>query len=101
MLSLLRFFRLSGTLEAVSYLILLLIAMPLKYIWHMPIFVRWTGLFHGVFFIVFSILVVVTGHYKKWPFKVTLLAFLSAFLPFGPLIFDRYFLPPTAAETLS
>lgn len=93
MLPVLRFFRISGALEAFSFLILLLIAMPLKYIWHMPVFVQWTGRFHGGFFLLFCLAVAVTAFKRGWPLHVAVLAFLSAFIPFGPFLFERKFAP--------
>lgn len=89
----LRLFHISGFLEALSYLVLLFVAMPLKYIWDMPIFVRWTGSFHGLFFILFCLMIVIAGRDQRWSLKVMALAFVSAFLPFGPFIFERRFLP--------
>lgn len=91
----LRFFRVTGALEAFSYLVLLLIAMPLKYVWHLPIYVRWVGSFHGAFFVLFSIAVALAAYQKKWSIKVTLLAFFSSFVPLGPFIFEHYYLPKT------
>jgi len=83
-----RFFKISGALEAISYLVLLFIAMPLKYVWHMPQFVRWAGSLHGAFFLLFCLAIVV----QKWPLKKSMLAFVSAFLPFGPMLFERRYL---------
>ncbi len=91
MMAALRFFRISGALEAFSFLILLLIAMPLKYVWHMPVFVQWTGRFHGGFFLLFCAAVVWTAVKRGWPARVALLAFLSAFIPFGPFLFEHKF----------
>lgn len=88
-----RFFKLSGALEALSYLVLLFVAMPLKYVWHMPIYVRWVGSFHGAFFVLFCLAIVLTARQEKWPASTAGLAFLSAFFPFGPLLFERRYLP--------
>ncbi len=85
-------FRVSGFLEASSYLLLLFVAMPLKYIWMMPIFVRWVGLFHGIFFILYCLAIVAITRERKWSLKIAGLAFLAAFLPFGPFIFERRYL---------
>lgn len=95
------FFRLSGALEAVSYILLLGVAMPLKYLYDKPIFVRWTGTFHGVFFIMFCVAVVFTAYRKKWSPRTTVLAFLSAFIPLGPFLFDKYCLDKNDAELSS
>ncbi len=91
-----KFFKLSGALEALSYLVLLLIAMPLKYVWHMPLYVRWVGSFHGAFFVVFCIAIGFTARHQRWPLTTSGLAFASAFLPFGPILFERRFLPDEA-----
>ncbi len=98
MFQLLRFFRLSGALEAVSYIVLLGIAMPLKYFYDKPVFVRWTGSFHGAFFVLFCIAVVFTAYRKKWSLRTTGMAFLSAFIPLGPFLFEKYFLDKNNAE---
>ena len=95
---LLRLFRLAGHLEAYSYLALLLIAMPLKYYFGRPVFVRWVGSFHGFFFVLFVVAIVVTAYRKKWSFKVAALAFFSAFIPLGPFLFERKFLPSEESE---
>lgn len=76
-----------------SFLVLLLVAMPLKYVWGKPIFVRWTGTFHGAFFLLFCLAVVLTARKRAWPLKITMLAFLSAFIPLGPLLFKKILMP--------
>jgi integral membrane protein len=42
--------RILGNIEGVSYLLLLFIAMPLKYAYDMPTAVKITGMAHGVSF---------------------------------------------------
>lgn len=84
--------KISGRLEALSYLLLLFVAMPLKYGWDRPEFVRWTGSAHGALFCLFCALALVVASREKWSLKVTALAFLSAFLPFGPFVFEKKYL---------
>ena len=48
-------FRWTALAEAVSYLVLLGIAMPLKYIWQMPMAVKITGSIHGGLFVLFCV----------------------------------------------
>lgn len=93
-MSVVRFFTVSGHLEALSYLLLLGVAMPLKYGMNMPIFVRITGSFHGLFFCMFCLGIVLMARQQKWSLKTAALAFLSAFFPFGPYVFERRFMPP-------
>lgn len=75
--------RVVAFLEGMSYLILLGIAMPLKYIWGMPEFVRAVGMAHGALFVLFLALVAVVGSDEDWsPLKYAQ-AFLASIIPFG------------------
>jgi integral membrane protein len=81
--------RLTGFAEAVSWLLLLFMAMPLKYIWHNPLPVKYVGWAHGLLFIAYVAQLLSVGADKRWPVKKMALGFLCAFLPFGTLYFDR------------
>lgn len=81
--------RITGFAEAVSWLLLLLVAMPLKYIWHNPLPVKYVGWVHGLLFIAYVAQLFNVGADKRWPIKKMALGFLAAFLPFGTLVFDR------------
>lgn len=76
-------------LEGISYLVLLFVAMPLKYFADMPSAVRWTGLAHGLLFVVFSLNVLQAKIEQRWPKGLALRAFASAFVPLGMLWFER------------
>jgi len=82
-------FRMVGIAEGISFLVLLLIAMPLKYIFHIPEAVKFTGWVHGALFVTYMIFAMeVFGSLKKnflWLCK----AVAAAFLPLGTFIFDR------------
>jgi len=86
-------FRWISILEAVSFLLLLFIAMPLKYIWEMPEYVRVVGMAHGALFILYLL----GGYwmYEKlnWSVKILLIVFLSSVLPFGPFVVEKKYLP--------
>lgn len=82
-------FRVVGTLEAISFLLLLLVAMPLKYMYDMPLAVRIVGSAHGGLFVAYTLLLIKVARELNWSFKTSLLAFLGAFVPFGPFIVDR------------
>ncbi len=81
--------RLLGYAEAFSWLILLFVAMPLKYVWHKPIMVTYIGWVHGILFILYCIHLLVAKRLLKWSFKKLLTGGLAAFLPFGTLWFDK------------
>ena len=86
-----RWFLLIGKIEGYSYLILLGIAMPLKYIYNIPEFVRPFGTLHGVLFIAFMILLALMFFKVKLSFKNAALAFLLSLVPFGTFFLKRLF----------
>jgi integral membrane protein len=83
------FLRLAGLVEAVSFLVLLFVAMPLKYLAGFPVAVKAVGWVHGVLFIVFCAALLVTAVVARWPLGRAALVFVAALLPFGPFVIDR------------
>ncbi|WP_236972770.1 DUF3817 domain-containing protein [Membranihabitans marinus] len=82
--------RLIGFLEGSSLLILLFIAMPLKYVWDRPLMVEYVGMAHGLLFIAFVVLCLVVAMEYKWSFfKKTLWVLVSSFIPFGTFYIDH------------
>lgn len=88
-MSTMKLLRRTGWVEGISLLVLLFIAMPLKYFWHKPDMVKIVGWIHGFLFITFMMLLFIAYREKKWPFKTLFLGGLAAFLPFGTFFFDR------------
>lgn len=72
-----------GKAEGYSYLALLLIAMPLKYIAHLPIAVRIAGSLHGILFIAFMYFILQMYLEKQLSLQKAAYAFLLSLLPFG------------------
>lgn len=81
-------FRLIAFLEGISFIILLGIAMPLKYYLNKPEAVKITGMAHGVLFVLYIILLLIVHLKLKWTTKKTSLAFLASFIPFGTFYAD-------------
>jgi integral membrane protein len=81
--------RFVGTLEGISFLLLLGVAMPIKYIWGNPVLVKYIGMGHGVLFVLFLVMLLVVCHRMKWSLSIFNLGLIAAILPFGPFIFDR------------
>ncbi|HEY1098914.1 MAG TPA: DUF3817 domain-containing protein [Myxococcota bacterium] len=82
--------RLVAFVEGISYLVLLFIAMPLKYAAGIPQAVRVVGMAHGVLFVSFCfalLFVVVEGRLNLVRAALT---FLSSLLPFGTFVVDKY-----------
>lgn len=83
------FLRTIGKIEAVSFLILVGIAMPLKYFAGMPMAVKVVGWIHGGLFMIFGLALLRTWIVARWPFWRTTVVFIAALLPFGPFLVDR------------
>jgi integral membrane protein len=76
-------FRLIAFLEGISFLVLLFIAMPIKYILSEPLFVKYVGMAHGVLFLLFLYLLFVTAIEYKWKISFISMAFIASLIPFG------------------
>jgi integral membrane protein len=81
--------RLLGYAEAFSWLLLVFVAMPLKYIWNKPIMVTYTGWAHGILFILYCIHLLLAQQLLNWSFKKLFTGGVAAILPFGTLWFDK------------
>jgi integral membrane protein len=77
-----------GMIEAVSFLVLLGIAMPLKYFANLPEAVRVVGWVHGILFIGFFFALMLARDTMQWSLRWTALVLLAALLPFGPFVID-------------
>lgn len=77
-----------GFAEGFSWLLLLGVAMPLKYIAGEPLPVKIVGWIHGVLFIAYLFQLYRVQSLYKWPVKKTILGILAAFFPFGTWIYD-------------
>lgn len=78
-----------GMMEGMSFLLLLLIAMPLKYLAGRPEAVQMIGWVHGLLFVLYMIALAIVFFKYRWSFMRGLKGFLVAFIPGGPFWFDR------------
>lgn len=76
-------FRLIAFLEGLSFIILVFIAMPLKYGFNLPLFVKYFGWAHGLLFVLYLILLLQSSLEYSWKFGRILLAFFAGLFPFG------------------
>ncbi|MFN6947158.1 MAG: DUF3817 domain-containing protein [Cytophagaceae bacterium] len=88
-ISLIRTLRYVGIAEGISYVVLLFIAMPIKYYAGIPEVVKYTGWAHGVLFIGFVALVAQVKYTLNWSYPWAIWAFIASLLPFGTFILDR------------
>ena len=77
-----------GIFEAISFLLLLGVAMPLKYAFGQPEMVRIVGMAHGVLWMLYVGLAALGQLDYKWPLKTTALLLIASVLPFGPILAD-------------
>lgn len=85
-------FRWVSILEGISFLVLLFIAMPLKYVWEMPEYVRVTGMAHGVLFIAYILGAILMYEKLQWRVKDLAVVILCSVLPFGPFYADKKYI---------
>jgi integral membrane protein len=75
--------------EGVSYILLVFIAMPLKYWADLPLAVKYTGWAHGVLFMLYMVMLVMAWVEYKWSFKRVALFGFASLLPFAPFWVDK------------
>jgi integral membrane protein len=83
-------FRIVGFLEGISYLVLLGIAMPLKYLADMPLAVTIVGGMHGGLFVAYIGMSILLAILFRWPIGRLSLAVLASVVPTGTFWFDRH-----------
>ena len=82
-------FQLSAYIEGWSFLTLLFIAMPLKYLMGFAIATKIVGIVHGGLFIWFLIALYSATKEQKWGIGFTSLAFISSLFPFGTFFLNK------------
>ncbi|MDA0889998.1 MAG: DUF3817 domain-containing protein [Bacteroidetes bacterium] len=89
-------FRIIALLEGVSYILLLFIAVPLKYWGGDEQYVKLLGMPHGVLFVAYIFLAYFIKEDKKWGTKDFGIVLLASILPFGTFYVDWKYLKPLA-----
>ncbi len=88
-MSAIRRLRVVGFLEGLSFLGLLLVAMPLKHFFGMPVAVRIAGSVHGLLFLLFVSALFRVAVERGWPLRRSLAAFGASLVPGGTFALDR------------
>lgn len=78
-----------GNAEGISFLVLLFIAMPLKYMFGYPMVVKINGWVHGLLFVLYIAAVLRTAYFIKWDYQRVAIAFVASLIPFATFILDR------------
>jgi len=87
-----KIFRITSYLEGISFLLILFVTMPLKYIWDLPEANQVIGMAHGVLFLLYIALAVAVKQVLAWSTKTFLIVLLCSVIPFGTLWMDRKYL---------
>ncbi|WP_130733784.1 DUF3817 domain-containing protein [Flavobacterium sp. J27] len=87
-----KIFKIIALLEGISLLALLFFAMPMKYIFHNPIFVKHIGMVHGLLFILYIALALLLKIEQKWEMKKFGIICLASIIPFGTFYIEKKYL---------
>ena len=82
-------FRTIGTLEAISFLLLLGIAMPFKYLMDIPQAVSIVGMIHGILFVIYVLGAFLMKSKLNWNYSILAVVLLCSVIPFGPFYAER------------
>lgn len=88
----LKFFKIIALLEGTSLLLLLLFAMPMKYMFQEPIFVQITGMAHGILFVAYIIMAIIQKIESNWSLKTFVVISIASVIPFGTFYVDKKYL---------
>lgn len=72
-----------NTIEGYSYLLLLFVAMPMKYLMGIAVATKIVGMIHGILFMLFIYLLIVAWQETKWSIKESIIFFIASLVPFG------------------
>ena len=84
------FFKLISWLEGISYILLLFIATPIKYLQGNPEYVKMLGMPHGILFVIYIVLAIMLKYELKWSNKTFGMVCLLSILPFGTFFVGKY-----------
>jgi integral membrane protein len=88
----LKFFKYLALTEGISALLLFFFAMPMKYIFDNPIYVKHIGMVHGILFTAYIITATVLKFSQKWEIKKYIEICLASIPPFGTFYIEKKYL---------
>ena len=86
------FFRVVSFLEGTSYLLLLFVAVPIKYWMDDPQYVKLLGMPHGLLFVTYLVIAFLIKSELKWNNKTLGVVILASVIPFGTFYVDKKYL---------
>ena len=85
-------FRFISFFEGISFLFLIVIAVPIKYFDGNEFYVKLLGMPHGILFVLYIVLLVFIKKQMKWNFKITGIVAIASIIPFGTFYVDKKYL---------
>jgi len=85
-------FRITSSLEGLSYILLLFVGVPLKYLGQNDIIVKLLGMPHGILFVAYIVIALLIRARMKWDGTTTLVVLVASILPFGTFYINRKYL---------
>ena len=91
----LKTFRILSVLEGISFLLILFITMPLKYMFDNGAPNKVIGMAHGFLFLAYVVMAIMMKSYMKWNNKTVGIVLLCSIIPFGTFWMDKKYLQST------
>jgi integral membrane protein len=88
----LKLFRVIAFFEGISYILLLFIAVPIKYVFDDPTYVKLLGMPHGILFMIYIIFSFIVNIKLKWNIKELFIILIASLVPLGTFYVDRKYL---------
>lgn len=88
-MSLLKIFRIIAFLEGLSYVLLLFIAVPIKYLNNDPSYVKMLGMPHGLLFMGYIALAIVLRTDNQWIKNNFFIVLMASVIPFGTFVVEK------------
>jgi len=85
-------FRITSYLEGISYLLLLGVGVPLKYLAGNDSFVKALGMPHGILFMAYIFLAIIMKQKMNWDAKTMIIVLIASVIPFGTFYVDKKYL---------
>lgn len=85
-------FKIVSYLEGISYLLLLGVGVPMKYLANDPSMVKALGMPHGLLFVAYIFLAIAVRQLKNWDIKTFLIVLVASVIPFGTFYVDKKYL---------
>lgn len=85
-------FKITSFLEGMSYILLLFVGVPLKYLAGNTVLVKSLGMPHGLLFLAYIVLALFIRSRMKWDVKTTFIVLIASLLPFGTFYVNKKYL---------